>query len=404
MHVLYVIDSLVPGGAETSLLALAPYLINAGVQLDVAYLRDLPGLQAELEDAGAQLFCLAGHRQGRLRWARRVSALVAKRRPHLVHTTLFEADVAGRVAALVTRTPVVTSLVNVTYTAEHFADPRLRATRLRAASLIDALTAQRVIRFHAVAEFVADEMARQLRVSRERIDVVPRGRDPALLGTRNVDRRQAARESLGVGPATSVILAVGRQEQQKGFDTLIEAFAQILETFPHSLVLIAGRSGNDTAQLEHQAARLGLRDSVRLLGHRDDVPDLLSAADVFVLPSRREGSPGALLEAMALGAPIVAADLPSVREIVDDANAVLVRSSDADALARAVTSVLLGPEAAWQRAEEARARFLDRYTIERAAAGMLAFYEKALDDAKRRSFRWSGVQTRLPRQIRHPQR
>jgi glycosyltransferase involved in cell wall biosynthesis len=126
---------------------------------------------------------------------------------------------------------------------------------------------------------------------------------------------------------------------------------------------------------------------VRFLGARADVYDLLCAADVFAFPTRWEGMPGAILEAMALGAPIVASDVPPVREAVrDGVSARLVPPGEPEALALAITATLQDPAGAAERAATARAEFEARFTIRRAADGMLAFYEHALSTrALRRS-------------------
>ena len=114
VHVLYVIDSLTPGGTERSLVALAPHLAARNVLLDVAYLQPRAGLPEELRQAGAELWSLDG-RGGRVGWLWRVRRLATERRPDLLHTTLFEADIAGRTAGWSRRLPVVSSLVNLAY-------------------------------------------------------------------------------------------------------------------------------------------------------------------------------------------------------------------------------------------------------------------------------------------------
>jgi glycosyltransferase involved in cell wall biosynthesis len=107
------------------------------------------------------------------------------------------------------------------------------------------------------------------------------------------------------------------------------------------------------------------------------VAELLCAADVFVVPSRWEGFGSVLLEAMALEAPIVASDLPAVREVVGD-DAPLVPPDRPDALAAAVTATLADPDGAARRAARARERFLATFTIDRVADGMAGFYRRAL--------------------------
>lgn len=377
MQVLYVIDSLVPAGAERSLAALAPCYAKRGVGLDIVYLRERAGLHDELRRAGAQLFSVSGA-GGRAGWVRRIHSLICERHPDLVHTTLFEADVSGRLAARWARAPVVSTLASAMYGAEHLANPGLRPWKVRAAQVVDAATARSARRLHAVSFFVADAMAHRLRFPRERIDVVPRGRDPGTLGRRTAERRETARTGLGVGTQTQVLLAVARQDQHKGLDVLVEALPLVMAHHADLHLFVAGRDGNQTPALLERVRRRKLNDVVTFLGIRTDVPDLLCAADVFVLPSRREGLPGSVLEAMALELPIVVSDLPQVREVVDDHCAELVPLGSRERLAAAITAVLSDRDVASERARRARAAFMKRFTIDRVSDEMLEFYERSL--------------------------
>lgn len=379
LRLLYVIDSLVAGGAESSLAALAPHYVRAGVGLDVVYLHDRPGLQASLADAGASV-SFVGTRPGRVAWVRALTGIVRDRRPDLVHTTLFEADVCGRVASRLAKAPVVSSLVNEGYGASHLGDPDLRRWKVRAAQVLDGTTARLARRMHAVSEYIADEMSAHLRYPRSRIDVIPRGRDDATLGRRLPERRAAVRARLGIEPEERLVLAVARQERQKGLDVLVGATTALVRARPDVRVMVAGREGAQSDELGRTVARDGLENTVRFLGARTDVADLLAAADLFVLPSRREGSPGSVMEAMALEAPVVVSDLPQIREVVDASCAVLVPPDDPAKLAEAIAASLAEPELARERAETGRARFVERFTIDAVAAQMLAFYRRVLDD------------------------
>jgi glycosyltransferase involved in cell wall biosynthesis len=374
VRILYLIDSLAAGGAERSLAALAPAYAERDLRLTVGYLHERPGVRAELEAAGAEVRPLAG-RWGMAGAVRRARGLLAATRPDLVHTTLFEADLVGRAAA--GRVPVVTSLVNDAYGATQADAPGMAGWKLGAARLLDAASARRVARFHAISGHVAELMAARLRLPRERIEVVPRGRDPVALGTRSAARRAAARAALGVEPGAPLLLAAARHEHQKGLDVLLAAFPAVAEAAPGARLAVAGRDGNQTPRLRAAAERSGLGGAVRFLGARGDVAELLCAADVFVVPSRWEGFGSVLLEAMALEAPIVASDLPAVREVVGD-DALLVPPDRPDALAAAVTAALADPDGAVRRAARARERFLATFTIDRVADGMAGFYRRAL--------------------------
>lgn len=382
LHVLCIIDSLAYGGAERSLAALTPYLTAHGVRLDVAYLNEKPGLHEELRAGGATLFRIVGS-GGRLGWVARGAQLVRTRRPDLVHTTLFDADVTGRLAALIGRVPVVSSLVNVAYGPEMFDDPNLRRWRLRSAQLLDRLTARGVVRFHAITAYLADLMAPRLGINPARIDVVPRGRDAAALGLRTSARAERARQDVGAGDGPLVV-AAARQEPQKGLDFLVRAWPAVVEAVPGAQLIVAGREGRHTATLRALCAESGVTDAIRFLGAWPRVPDLLSAADVFVLPSRWEGLGSVLLEAMALDAPIVASDLPPVRETVgDESRAWLVRPEEPVPLANAIIEALLDRPTAVGKANAAHARFAERFTIDRVGHSTLAFYERALSSARK---------------------
>lgn len=381
MKVLYLITVLAPAGAEQSLLAMAPSLASLGVDLHVAYLRERPGLHARLQEVGIEVTSLTGKGGLPGRVARTVR-LVRRRRPDLVHTTLTEANLVGRLAGMVTGVPVVSSLVNMSYGPEQRSAPGLARVGVRFRHLIDLVTAPAVSRFHAVTGPVAEAMAPRLRVPRGRIDVVARGRDPQSLGRRQPERGARARAELGIDPTTPLVVSVAHQDYQKGLDVLIEAMVFVRGEHEGACLVVAGRPGNHTEALQALVERLGLGDAVRFLGLRRDVPELLCAADVFVLASRWEGMGGVLLEAMALEAPIVASDLATLRDAVpDQRHATLVPPNRPPELAAAIVGVLDDPRAAVERATLARRRFLERFTVERVAGEMVALYERALSGA-----------------------
>jgi glycosyltransferase involved in cell wall biosynthesis len=382
-RVLQIIDSLVRGGAEQSLAMLAPHLVGQGIDLHVAYLVEGDGLRAEIERAGVPVLSLAEPGAGRRRWLARTVDLVAELRPAVVHTTLFEADLAGRRAASRVGVPCVSSFVNSTYGRSQADREDISRAKLRAAQAVDALTARRVARFHAVTEHVASVMSRRLLVPRDKIEVIPRGRDAAALGRRSEARAAGTRRRLGIPADAELIVAVGRQEPQKGLDVLLKALSAVRARFPDVRVLIAGREGRATAALADLTAASGLAGTVTFLGMRDDVADLLCAADVFAFPSRWEGAGGSLLEAMALECPIVTSRLPTLLETVDESTAELVAPGSANELARGLVGSLVDRRAAADRAAAARARFEERFTIEVSGRRMANLYARVADGGER---------------------
>jgi glycosyltransferase involved in cell wall biosynthesis len=172
-----------------------------------------------------------------------------------------------------------------------------------------------------------------------------------------------------------MVLAVGRLAAQKGFDVLLDAAARWQDLDPVPLLAIAG-DGPLAGELRARAASLGVQ--VSFLGHRDDVAELLAGAAVFVLPSRWEGQPLILQEALRVGAPIVATRVGGIPDVVGDAAAVLVGPGDAPGLAAAVRAVLTDASLASRLRAAASRRGAALPTADDAIAAVLAAYDRAL--------------------------
>ena len=377
MRVLVLIDSLdASGGAERSLAATAPHLVREGIDLHVGYLRARPTpLVAELADAGVTVHGPFDPRlPARVRAVRR---LVRDIDADLVHTVLFEADITGRIAARLAGTPVVSSLVTVSYGPEQEASPLIRPWKLRLARNVDVATSRVVERFHAISHHVADVMSERLRVDRAAVDVIWRGRDPHALGRRDPERASRARRSLGIAGSDRLILSVGRNVWPKGQDLLVDAFALLHRAMPNAVLVVAGKPGPMTPVLESRIAASGLGGRVKLLGARTDVPDLLAAADVLAFPSRWEGLGGTLVEAMALETPIVASDIPTTREVVGTSVATLVPNRTPEDWAQAIVGVLQN-DCVRDRTETGRKRFLEYFTAAAESSSMVDLYDRVI--------------------------
>ena len=383
LRIVFVINSLGAGGAEHSLAELAIRLVAAGHEPTFAtFVRRPEGFEGLVRDHGISIELIPG--RGLPSWTRSLRRFVRRVRPDVVHTTIFEADVAGRLAAFGTGIPVVSSLINVTYGPERLLDPNVRRWKLWGVRQIDGLTARRfTTHLHAVSRSVKDAAVRSLRIRPERVTVVERGRDPDRLGFPTPERRERARRELGIPTDAEVVLSVGRLEHQKGHRYLVAAVAAIRDR-PRLVVLLAGRDGYRSAELRQQVRGLGLERTVRFLGHRDDVPDLLAAADLLVLPSLNEGAAGVVIEAMALGTPLVASDLPSLREVTGDGGSgLLVPAGEPEAFAAAIVRILEDERLSRSLGARGRDIFEQRFTLDRSVERMIAMYRSVLDSTHR---------------------
>ena len=380
MHVMHVIDSMHGGGAETSLLEVAPALTSRGVRTSIVTLLADDGALEDRVDALGLTHIRLKHRDP-LGLTVGLRNLICSQRPDLLHTTLLFANLAGRIAARTTGTPVVTTLANQDYGPEHRANSCYGGWSVRAVHAADMLTVPLTTRFHAISVDVATVMSHRLRIPNDRIRVIYRGRDPARLGTPTLDRRLRTRAALSIDAKTPVVLSVGRLDRQKGIDTTIDAFRLLVKQIPDALLLVAGRPANASAMV--QAKTRGY-PAIRLLGHRTDVPDLMCAADVLSFPSRWEGLGGTLVEAMALRLAIVASDIPPLAETIGDVGWPLVRPDDGRGLAEQLVSLLERGAANETRKDAGERRFRALFTAEAASHGMAEFYQDVLRDAGRR--------------------
>jgi len=185
---------------------------------------------------------------------------------------------------------------------------------------------------------------------------------------------RAYRVALEVEPDDELLVAVGELRAQKNYPALLQAVAALRGRRSRLRCLIAGE-GPERAALQTIIAREGLADCVRLLGDRDDVPALLSAADLFVMTSLYEGCPYSLLEAMAVGVPVVAVRAAGVDEIVGPETGRLAEPSE---LPQALAAALDAPEESAARARRAREMVAERFRLEDMLAQTAALYDRCL--------------------------
>lgn len=218
----------------------------------------------------------------------------------------------------------------------------------------------------AVSQLTAARLAQDYNLDPARIRVIPNGVDPAFWGAAPTGPRLAHR------PPT--FLSVGRLHPVKGHDVLLRAFAPVAAARPDARLVIVGEGGF-RAELEQLARQLGIAPQVEFAGHLgpDAVRARMATARVFVLPSRSEGLPLALLETMSAGLPVIATRVGGVPEVIDDATAILVAPEDPAGMAAALEAALADIAALEERATRAT-----RHARKFTASGADAAYTRVL--------------------------
>ncbi len=218
----------------------------------------------------------------------------------------------------------------------------------------------------------------QAGIASDKLEVVRNGIVPRPAAT---DRR-VIMEKLGLRPDTCIVLTVGRFTEQKGHCYLIEAIPAVLEHAPNAHFVWVG-VGPLEQELRDRARELNLEADLSFLGHRDDVPAIMAASDLFVLPSIFEGLPLVVLEAMAAGVLVIGTRVCGMSEAIDDGvTGRLVEGANPAALAEGILEALRQPDLTARWREAARVRVRDYFTAPRMARETAAIYEEVLAEKR----------------------
>ncbi len=325
---MFVTTSLMRGGAETQVFLLARTLSLRSHAVHVVSMRPPEAYEEELRELGIT-FTSLGMRSGAAdpRGLWRLARTVRAWKPDVVHSHMVHANLLTRLTRMVAPMPVLVSTAHNLTEGARWRELAYRLTD-RLASLSTNVCQAAVDRFVAVGAAPPGRMR-----------AVVNGLEPSAFAP-DAERRQLKRSELGLG-SSFTWLAVGRLEEQKDYPTMLAATASALEAEPGLVVLVVS-DGPLRAALEQARERLGLTpEQVRFLGARADVPDLMRAADAYLMSSAWEGLPMVLLEASAAQLPIVATDVGGNSEVVlAERSGVLVPARDAAALAEAMKRVM----------------------------------------------------------------
>jgi glycosyltransferase involved in cell wall biosynthesis len=321
-----------------------------------------------------------------LRALRQLYDALKRTRPAIVHTHMAKAGMLGRVAAAaynITRGGAPRARVVHTYhghVLEGYFSPLVTGLFITLERML-ARVSDVVV---AISPAIERELRDGFRIGRAaQYRVVPLGFDLREFAAIDDDARAEARARLEVATNAEVVSTVGRLTAIKQHRLFLDAVAAASRTRPRLLALVAG-DGELRDDLEAYARTLGMNDRVRFLGWRRDLSVIYGATDVFMLTSRNEGTPVALIEAMASGVPGVSTDVGGVKDVIDSVDVgARVPDGDAAALAAHIVRYLADPDLRRRTGERARAAVLGRYSLDRLVRDIVALYSELLADAKK---------------------
>lgn len=299
-----------------------------------------------------------------------LGAFLRRQHVDILHAHLFDPSVVGLAAGALARTPV-------RVVTRHYSNYHTRIDRPVHVAL-DRICTRLAHRVIAVSQHTADHLVKAEGAQPDKIRVVHNGIDFARVQISSPEAPERIRAELDLA-GRRVALIAARLHPEKGYEHLLRAVPAVAAEVPDFMLLVAG-AGPFEAQYRALSAALGCGEAVRFLGFRRDLPDLMAACDVLVLPSLAEAFGLVAAEAVYLGVPIVASRVGGIPEIVDDeVDGLLVPPGDHGALAGALVRVLTDRELRCRLAGAGRERITGLFGFER----MMREYERVYDELVR---------------------
>lgn len=369
-RIIYVIDSFEIGGAQRQLLEVVRHLDKERYRVAVCPIWNIPDLESLYHQTGVEIVRIHKHFSADFTVAFRLAQWIRQFRPHVVHTWLFTGSLWGRLAAVLARSPVVIASERSVRPDGYDSLP----VRFFSKALIgctDVITAN--------SQVGIDALHKQ-GYAAEKTRLIFNGVDTRHFSPQATEMlRLAARQKFGMPSDALVIGMVARLSYPKDQATLLRALQQLLHQGENVYGVIVG-SGPAKNYLITLVNELGINERVVFAGQQEDVAPFLSMMDLFVLSSFWEGMPNAVLEAMSMGLPVVAADVAGTAEaVLDNQTGFLVPPGNVDALAERLLRLIHDAGLRAQMGLAARQRAVSVFSMEQMVLQTTTLYDELIN-------------------------
>ena len=370
--ILFVIRSLEIGGAERQMQLLVRQLHGHTHCCHVYSLQAGGPLERWFEDLGVPVFS-GGLKKGdisRAPWKVvmaewRLLRLIYELKPSVIHCFLPLITFMGALSGRIARVPLVVTSRRALGTHQR-RYPVLRPLDHVASRLSHRVTVN--------SQAVWNDVVRRDHVDASKLVLIYNGVDTGPFEVA-LSYREDVRRDQGVKANAKVMIVIANLIPYKGHSDLIQAAKEVVNWFPDAIFLLVGEDRGVRKDLEQEVSNLGIGQSVKFLGRRNDIPSLLGASDISVLPSHEEGFSNVILESMAAGLPVVATAVGGNAEaIVDGITGCLVPPGDATSMAEKIIELLYDPEKAKYWGKRGRDRAKKVFSIERMVLEHLKLY------------------------------
>ncbi|MBN2010360.1 glycosyltransferase [candidate division KSB1 bacterium] len=371
INILQVVNGFAVGGAELKLLELVKTFQERYPDTYNQYVCGVGqggALHERFTELGIKTFVFSKKNKFDISQVFKVASLMKAKSIDIIQSTLFYADIIGAMAAKLAKVPVHISWETVSHKQNYMHSK----WRQQFAYNWAMKSAYRIV---GVSQEVKDSIIEKRKIDAAKIDVIYYGVD---LRKFTSEKNTAIKKELRLSDDKKIIGVVGRLDPVKGHTYLLDALAHVIKKLPNLHCLIIG-DGPSRSDLEQQALRLGIAPHISFLGFRNDVKDLLSAFNLFVLPSKSEGLPNAILEAMASGVAVVATSVGGIPEVIKDGETgLLVQPTNVDQLGNAVYKILSDDTLHASIVTKAHKLVTDRFSLDGQIEGFHQLYQRSI--------------------------
>jgi len=364
INILHIAEDLSIGGVEELVRIIVTGLDRKKYNVYVCCIEEGGQTAKELIDSGIKVDILGMKSYHNLFNILRLKRYIKEKKIDVIHSHMYFANSFGSIAAILAKTPV---LISTAYSSYY----ELKKRNILMAHFLSKFTDRIIAASNSIKEFTV----KQQKISADKFTVIHDCASTERF-SKDIDSSLVKKE-LGIDLDYSVVGCVARLNAVKGHSYLIQAAAEVLKIDPKVKFLLVG-DGPLRDELQELSAHLGIRNNIIFTGSHRDIPEMISAMDIFVLPSAlREGCPLSILEAMAMSRPVVASRLGGIPEEVEDGKSgILVTPKDSKALADAIIKLLSDKKLAIEMGREGRKIFEEKFSQETMLIKLESLYDE----------------------------
>ena len=367
IKVLHVVLSLGTGGLENGIVNTINGSDQERFKIDVVCLRELGDLGERIVNPNTKVYFDKSLNSGLIDSIKAIKRLQNSNQYHIIHTHGWATMLAGYLTALLDKKVMV---INGEHGTLYYKSIQQR--------MIQRFLFNRMKLNLSVSAALANEVSRKFKIDKSRFKPILNGVDTNKFSPDQKQREQI-RSELSISDDQLVVGSVGRLVTVKNYPSLIKAFKLVKEKVPNALLLFAG-DGPNKAKLEQLTEDQGVKSSVRFLGRREDVPAVMNAYDLFVLPSFREGLSNTILEAMSSGLPAIVSNVGGSPEIVvNGQTGFLFEVDDIQQLSSNIISLFENSEQLNTFSSNARQHVVNNYSLETMVNNYQNVYQELID-------------------------